>query len=232
VVGEGPIFDLPFVAVTTFLRRFGPRVVFSTYQSSPQIAEAFELGQVPTLDLVVADESHRCAGPISSAFGTVLDAEKIKARRRLFMTATPRYFTGRVRKEAKEADFEVASMDDEEKFGPVFHRLGFSEAIKRDLLTDYQVVVVGVVIILRRCRRFRTSQCFRHVHDGGVSRRQEKMNAPPVACRGVSFLRSETERPWAPCPRQPTASPSRSFSERVARAESAARPLDAVRYPV
>ena len=60
------------------------------------------------------------------------------------MTATPRYFTGRVLKAAQEADLEVASMDDASKFGTVFHRLTFGEAIKRDLLTDYQVVVVGV----------------------------------------------------------------------------------------
>lgn len=60
------------------------------------------------------------------------------------MTATPRYFTGRVIREAKEADFEYASMDDASKFGTVFHRLGFSGAIKRKLLTDYRVAVVGV----------------------------------------------------------------------------------------
>jgi len=60
------------------------------------------------------------------------------------MTATPHYFTGRVVREAKEDDFEVASMDDETAFGPVFHRLGFAEAIRRDLLTDYQVAVIGV----------------------------------------------------------------------------------------
>jgi predicted helicase len=35
-------------------------------------------------------------------------------------------------------------MDDESRFGPVLHRLGFAEAIERELLTDYQVVVVGV----------------------------------------------------------------------------------------
>jgi predicted helicase len=35
-------------------------------------------------------------------------------------------------------------MDDPSKFGTVFHRLSFGEAIKRDLLTDYQVAVVGV----------------------------------------------------------------------------------------
>ena len=131
--------------IATFLRRrSGPRVVCATYQSSPQIAEAFRLGRVPAFDLVIADEAHRCAGRVSSDFATILNADAIKARRRLFMTATPRYFTGRVVREAKEADFEVASMDNEAVFGPVFHRLGFAEAIERDLLTDYQVVVVGV----------------------------------------------------------------------------------------
>ncbi len=60
------------------------------------------------------------------------------------MTATPRFFTGRVVREAKEADFEVASMDDPDTFGPVFHRLTFGEAIDRDLLSDYQVAVIGV----------------------------------------------------------------------------------------
>ena len=130
--------------IAAFLRRSGPRVVFSTYQSSPQIAEAFAFGRVPAFDLVVADEAHRVAGSESSVFSTVLDKTAIKAQRRLFMTATPRYYTGRVLKAAQDADLEVASMDDEAKFGTVFHRLTFGEAIKRDLLTDYQVVVVGV----------------------------------------------------------------------------------------
>jgi predicted helicase len=115
----------------------------ATYQSSPEIATAFRLGRVPHFVLVIADEAHRCAGRVSSDFATILDAEAIQAHRRLFMTATPRYFTGRVVREAKEADFEIASMDDQAKFGPVFHRLGFAEAIERDLLTDYKVVVVG-----------------------------------------------------------------------------------------
>jgi superfamily II DNA or RNA helicase len=125
-------------------RRSGPRVVFSTYQSSPKIAAAFAVGRVPAFDLVIADEAHRVAGIESSDFATVLDEAVIKARRRLFMTATSRYFTGRVLKAAQEADLEVASMDDTSKFGTVFHRLTFGEAIKRDLLTDYQVAVVGV----------------------------------------------------------------------------------------
>lgn len=60
------------------------------------------------------------------------------------MTATPCYFTGRVLRAAEEEDFEYASMDDETKFGPEFHKLSFSKAIERKLLTDYQVAIVGV----------------------------------------------------------------------------------------
>ena len=130
--------------IAGFLRKRGRRVVFSTYQSSPRIAEAQALGRVPGFDLVIADEAHRTAGPASTEFATILDSSLIKARRRLFMTATPRYFTGRVIKAAEEADLEVASMDDQVRYGPVFHRLSFGEAIGRDLLSDYRVVIVGV----------------------------------------------------------------------------------------
>ena len=48
--------------IADFLRGTGPRVVFSTYQSSPEIAKAFELGGVTPFDLVVADEAHRTVG--------------------------------------------------------------------------------------------------------------------------------------------------------------------------
>lgn len=93
---------------------------------------------------MVADEAHRIAGPGSSVFATVLDDNLIRAGRRLFTTATPRYFTDRVRREAGEAELEIASMDDEAKFGPVFYSLSFGEAIGRDLLSDYQVAIIGV----------------------------------------------------------------------------------------
>lgn len=130
--------------IAAFLRRKGRQVVFATYQSSPTIANAYRLGRVPRLDLAVADEAHRCAGRVSSEFGTILLDEAIPCRRRLFMTATPRYFTGRILREARDAEFEVASMDDPQVFGPVLHRLTFVEAIERDLLCDYQVAVIGV----------------------------------------------------------------------------------------
>ena len=131
--------------IRTFLRKRHkpPSVVFCTYQSSDLIAEA-QKSRGPSFDLVLADEAHRCAGPTAGLFATILEARKIKAKRRLFATATPRYFTKQVREKAKDQDHELASMDDERQFGPVFHQLNFAEAIKAGFLTDYQVVVIGV----------------------------------------------------------------------------------------
>ena len=48
-------------------------LVFSTYQSSPLIAEAQKYRDTRAFDLVVADEAHRCAGKVEGAFGTILD---------------------------------------------------------------------------------------------------------------------------------------------------------------
>ena len=44
--------------IAAFQRKRGRRVVFSTYQSTPQIAAAFE-GRIPRFDLAVADEAHQ-----------------------------------------------------------------------------------------------------------------------------------------------------------------------------
>ena len=35
-------------------------------------------------------------------------------------------------------------MDDETVYGPQFHRLGFGEAVERNLLTDYKVMILCV----------------------------------------------------------------------------------------
>jgi len=132
--------------IATFLKRPESKVIFSTYQSSPEIAEAFKQHELTPFDLIIADEAHRCAGKVSSDYATVLSEELIPAKRRLFMTATPRMYTANLKKKAQENDVEVASMDDESVFGPVLHRLSFGQAIANDppLLTDYRVLVVGV----------------------------------------------------------------------------------------
>lgn len=130
--------------ITKFVKQPKPKVVFCTYQSSDLIAQAQLDASVPTFDLVVADEAHRCAGKADAGFATILDGEKIRATKRLFTTATPRYFGKIVKDAAKAYDLAVIGMDDEAVFGPVIHKLTFGQAIEQELLTDYQVVIVGV----------------------------------------------------------------------------------------
>ena len=144
------VLDIPFPVTTnvgevqTFLSQGGDNVVFSTYQSSDVIAEAQNDSSVVDFDLVVADEAHRCAGKAGSIFATVLDQEKIRSKKRLFATATPRTYSTGVKKQAEGRGVEIMSMDDESAFGKPLYTLTFGEAIAGDLLTDYQVVIVGV----------------------------------------------------------------------------------------
>ena len=142
--------DLSFPSTTDtdeiaeFMKGSGRKVMFSTYQSSSKVAEAFQAKDLDALDLIIADEAHRCAGKVDTAYSTVLDNDQIPASKRLFMTATPRIFQSSFKKKASDSGVEVVSMDDETVFGPVLHKLSFGEAIEQDLLTDYQVVVVGI----------------------------------------------------------------------------------------
>ncbi len=67
-------------------------VVFSTYQSVEVLEEAQKLG-LPTFDLMILDEAHRTATVRTkgeSPFTKVHHDDHVKARHRLYMTATPR----------------------------------------------------------------------------------------------------------------------------------------------
>ena len=130
--------------IVKFLKKPKPKVIFCTYQSSPLIAEAHEDSTIPSFDLIIADEAHRCAGKAEAGFATVLDGNKIRSSKRLFTTATPRYFGKAIKDAAKAKDLAVVGMDDEEVFGSVLHKLTFGKAIQDGHLTDYQVVIIGV----------------------------------------------------------------------------------------
>jgi predicted helicase len=123
-------------------------VVFSTYQSIQAISEAQRLGMAP-FDLVICDEAHRTTGVTladddESAFVRVHDDTFLKARKRLYMTATPRIYDDASKGQAQEHDPVLCSMDDESIFGAELHRLGFGEAVGANLLTDYKVLVLAV----------------------------------------------------------------------------------------
>jgi len=141
--------DLPFEVTTNpadiakFLSLGGERIIFSTYQSSAQVAKAQEQSGV-SFNLVICDEAHRLTGKTDADYATVLDAKKIVGQKRLFMTATPRTYTTAAKTKAEDRGVEITSMDDEHVYGPVLHKLSFGEAIKQDLLSDYRVLIVGV----------------------------------------------------------------------------------------
>jgi predicted helicase len=123
-------------------------VVFSTYQSIAVVAAA-QKGELPEFDLIICDEAHRTTGVTlegedESHFVRVHDQKYLKGKKRLYMTATPRIYSDAVQSQAKEAKAELCSMDDNALYGPEFHRLGFSESISRDLLSDYKVMVLAV----------------------------------------------------------------------------------------
>jgi len=110
-------------------------VVFSTYQSIDVIINAQAQG-LPEFDLVICDEAHRTtgvtlAGKDESAFVKVHDGAKLKAAKRLYMTATPRVFGDAVTKKAIENNAVLADMGNEATFGPELHRLGFAEGRRR-----------------------------------------------------------------------------------------------------
>jgi superfamily II DNA or RNA helicase len=143
------VSDLPFEVTTNpediakFLSLEGERIIFSTYQSSAQVAKAQEQSGV-SFDLVICDEAHRLTGKTDADYATVLDEKKIVGQKRLFMTATPRTYTTAAKTKAEDRGVEITSMDDEHVYGPVLHKLSFGEAIKQDLLSDYRVLIVGV----------------------------------------------------------------------------------------
>ncbi len=123
-------------------------VVFCTYQSLPIIEESQNNG-APQFDIIFCDEAHRTTGvdkpgDKTSHFVLVHDADRIRANKRLYMTATPRLYTENARKKAADYNAEVFSMDDEEKYGPQFYRLPFSKAVELGELSDYKVAIFGI----------------------------------------------------------------------------------------
>ena len=123
-------------------------VVFCTYHSLPIVETAQDQG-APAFDLVLCDEAHRTTGieqsdeeTETSPFVLVHDGERIRAKKRLYMTATPRLYTEGAKAKAARHDIEVFSMDDPATYGTEFHRLPFSRAVEGGLLSDYRVVIL------------------------------------------------------------------------------------------
>ncbi|MDA3885909.1 MAG: Helicase associated domain protein [Candidatus Delongbacteria bacterium] len=131
--------------VQEFISRNQDIVVFSTYQSSLVISEASKKIENFKFDLVICDEAHRTAGSKGkNTFTIVHNDELLKASKRLYMTATPKVVSKRLKARLAE-DYELlCDMSNPEIFGEEAYRMSFGNAIKEGILVDYKIIGIGV----------------------------------------------------------------------------------------
>ena len=110
-------------------------VVFTTYQSGRIIADISQKLDF-TFDVGIYDEAHKTVGSNKKLFSHLLFEENISVKKRIFMTATERFYGG-----SKD---DIISMDDEGIYGDTFTQMSFKEAIESNLLTDYKVITIDV----------------------------------------------------------------------------------------
>lgn len=121
------------------------RIVFSTYQSLPILAEALNSLPEFAFDISIFDEAHRTAGAKDSQlFSLALSNEYIKSNKRLFATATERLVKPWIKKRAEDEERIIFSMDDLSTYGPTFYRYNFGEAIAEEVISDYRIIIAGI----------------------------------------------------------------------------------------
>ena len=111
------------------------KIIFTTYQSGRIIADVSKKLNI-SFDLGIFDEAHKTVGLNKKLFSYLLFDENISIDKRIFMTATERFYSG-----SKE---DIISMDDYEIYGDTFSQMSFKEAIEKELLTDYKIITIDV----------------------------------------------------------------------------------------
>ena len=111
------------------------KIIFTTYQSGRIIAEISKKLNF-TFDVGIFDEAHKTVGSNKKLFSHLLFEENISIEKRIFMTATERFYAG-----SKD---DIISMDDEDIYGDTFTQMSFKEAIEIGLLTDYKVITIDI----------------------------------------------------------------------------------------
>ncbi|WP_406377082.1 DEAD/DEAH box helicase family protein [[Kitasatospora] papulosa] len=131
-----------------------------TYHSLDKIQETRNTRyEVPPFDLAIMDEAHRIAGRPDKKWAAVHDNQRIRADRRLYMTATPRIFaapelaesadTTRPRRHTPTTPGQAAelctnSMDNELVYGKRIFEYPLAQAIENGRAPGYRIVVPTV----------------------------------------------------------------------------------------
>lgn len=155
------LMDIPLPAYTDKenilkqFRHYNPEeelvVVFSTYQSVDKVHEAqAEYGR--SFDLMICDEAHRTTGinintgkkEENSNFVLVHDNEYLPAKKRMYMTATPKIYKSCDKMDATDKDFTVCTMNKPDFYGDTFYNLSFAKAVDDKWLCDYKVLILTI----------------------------------------------------------------------------------------
>ena len=146
-------------------------VIFSTYHSAKVVGEG--AGRNFSFDLVIFDEAHKTAGEAGKAFSYALYDKHIMARKRLFMTATPRVLNPYKKShyQQSELDLYFTSMDNQKIYGPTAYSLNFRKAVNLNIIVDYKIVISVV-----------TSETVQKVlHKAQLKFNNKKINAVQIA---------------------------------------------------
>ena len=136
--------ELPMVtrtdseSVKAFLKKkFNRHIIFSTYQSLPVIADALGKRKV---DVAIFDEAHNTASKKGNVWTFGLDDKKIKIKKRIFMTATPRKY--QLRRKNEDDMRVVFSMDDPKIYGDIAYKLSFKKAADEyGAICRYKIII-------------------------------------------------------------------------------------------
>ena len=115
-------------------------VIFSTYQSLNIVHKA-ALKESLEFDITFYDEAHRTAGLEKKIFSLCFDKNKIKSKKKLFMTATPKVVKPKIKEIANNKNISYYSMDDKKFYGEVFEEFSFRDAIKENAIVDYEIII-------------------------------------------------------------------------------------------
>ncbi|WP_375641103.1 MULTISPECIES: DEAD/DEAH box helicase [unclassified Bartonella] len=125
-------------------------VIFSTYHSIQVLSDAQKDHGLPEFDLIICDEAHRTTGVVlgtekhESEFIKVHDNSIIRGKKRLYMTATPKIFSDKLKKNAFLSNNVLVSMDNEKLYGKQLYTYNFSRALEDKLLAPCKVIILVV----------------------------------------------------------------------------------------
>ncbi len=134
-LGVPCVTDPNYIKAWLDQNRSEDKIIFTTYQSGKLIAEISKKLKF-SFDLGIYDEAHKTVGSDKSLFSHLLFEKNISVKKRVFMTATERFYSG-----SKD---DIVSMDDEDIYGDVFSKMTFKDAIEKDLLTDYKIITLDI----------------------------------------------------------------------------------------